>query len=145
MHGNQKTIRVLEGAASSWDKVATRLYFEGNMISQIGTKSQNDQLRACQNVFMQWLDGKEGLRTPRTWSTVIEALKEAGLGQLANDLKTTLGGNSILIIIIMILLLSPLIPYSCKYIYSRESSSLARPSSKDVSVTTEHRHEFNRL
>ena len=45
--GNKKVVKVLEGAASSWERVATRLHFEGNTISQIGTESQNDQLRAC--------------------------------------------------------------------------------------------------
>ena len=85
---------MLEGAANNWEKVATRLYFEGNMISQIWTESQNDQLRACRSAFTKWLDGKEGLRTPRTWSTVIAALNEASLGQLATDLKNALlSGN----------------------------------------------------
>lgn len=63
------------------------------MISQIRTESQGDGLRACQSIFSQWLDGKEGLRTPRTWSTIIEVLKEAHLCQLASDLKEALGGK----------------------------------------------------
>lgn len=87
-------VKVLEGAASKWDGIARRLYFDGNMISQIWTESQNVQLRACQSLFTQWLDGKEGLRTPITWSTVIEILKEANLVKLADDLKKVLlSGN----------------------------------------------------
>jgi hypothetical protein len=90
--GNYKTVRVFEGTASKWDSVATRLYFDGNTISQIWTDSQHNQLRACRNVFNEWLSGKEGLRTPRKWSTVIEVLKEAHLGQLADELRDILGG-----------------------------------------------------
>lgn len=93
IRGNQKTVRVLEGSANKWDGIARRLYFSGSMISQIRTESQSDGLRACQSVFSQWLDGKEGLHKPRTWSTVIEVLKEAHLGQLADDLKEALGGK----------------------------------------------------
>ena len=93
VYGNQRPVRVLEGSASKWDRVATRLYFDGNMISRIWIESQNDQLRACRNAFTQWLDGNERLCTPRTWKTVIEVLKEAGLGQLANDLTGALQGT----------------------------------------------------
>ena len=90
--GNKKTVRVFEGTASKWESIATRLYFEGNTISQIWTESQNNQLGACRSVFTEWLSGKEGLRTPRTWSTVIKVLQEAHLGQLADELKEILGG-----------------------------------------------------
>ena len=60
------------------------------MFKQIWTDSQHDTFRACQTTFTKWLDGPEGLRTPRTWSTVIKVLKEAGFGQLADDLKEVL-------------------------------------------------------
>ena len=91
---NQKAVRVLVGSASKWDRVATRLHFDGNIIAQIGTASQNNQLRACQSVFTQWLDGTQGLRTPRTWNTIIEVLKEADLCTLAENLRAILEGNN---------------------------------------------------
>ena len=93
MYYNQRPVRVLEGSASRWDRVAIRLYFDGNMIAQVWTESQNDQLRACRSVFTQWLDGLEKLRTPRTWQTVMDVLREAGLCQLANDLEEALQGR----------------------------------------------------
>ena len=87
-------VKVLQGAANKWDGIARRLHFDGNMISQVRTESQSDQLRACQSLFTQWLNGKEGLRTPVTWRTVIEVLEEADLTILAGDLKTVLlSGN----------------------------------------------------
>ena len=82
LHGNKKRVRVIEGSASRWKRIAIRLYFDGYLISQIQIESQNNEFRACQSAFTQWLDGKEGLRTPRTWSPVIDVLKEAHLGQL---------------------------------------------------------------
>ena len=90
IEANRKTVRIFERGASKWDRIATRLHFEGHMIEQIWTDSKHDTFRACQTIFTKWLDGLEGLRTPRTWDTVIKALKEADLGQLADDLKKVL-------------------------------------------------------
>ena len=87
-------MRVLETGAGKWDKIATRLYFKRSRIDQIWTDSQHTTSQACQSVFNEWLEGKEGLRTPVTWDTVIKALKETGLGQLADDLRAALlSGN----------------------------------------------------
>ena len=83
-------MKVLEGAGSRWERIAIRLYFEQNRISQIWTDSQSNTGQACCSVFGQWLEGKDGLRTPRTWRTVIKVLKESDLGQLADELKEVL-------------------------------------------------------
>lgn len=42
-------------------------------------------------MFSDWLEGKG--RQPTTWETLIEALEEANLSELANDLKETLGAS----------------------------------------------------
>ena len=85
-----KTIRVFEKGASKWDRIATRLHFEGTKIVQIRTDCQHDTFQACQKTFTEWLGGKEGLRTPIAWSTVIKVLEEADLCQPAKDLKEIL-------------------------------------------------------
>ena len=90
-------MRVFDKVASKWDKIATRLHFDGNMIAQIRTDSQ-DTFQACQSVFSKWLNGKEGLREPITWSTVVQVLAEADLGQLADDLKDVFPGMYINIV-----------------------------------------------
>ena len=41
-------------------------------------------------VFNVWLGGKEGLREPKTWVTVVSVLKEADLGTLAGELNSVL-------------------------------------------------------
>ena len=83
-------MRVFERGASKWDRIATRLHFDGSKIAQIGTDCHYNAFKACQSTFTEWLDGKEGLRRPIAWSTVIIVLKEAGLGQLAGDLEEVL-------------------------------------------------------
>ena len=85
-----KKVRVLEESAGKWNKLAIRLHFKGNKITQIQNDSGQNSYQACQSVFSEWLDGKEGLRLPRTWVTVIAALGEAGLGQLAEKLEEVL-------------------------------------------------------
>ena len=45
---------------------------------------------ACRTVFMIWLGGKEGLREPKTWATVVSVLKEADLGKLSGELNSIL-------------------------------------------------------
>lgn len=93
IEGNGKTVKVLEIAGNKWERIATRLHFEQNRISRIWTDSQSNTERACRSVFSIWLDGKDGLRTPRTWGTVINVLKESDLSQLAEELKEVLQEN----------------------------------------------------
>ena len=82
--GNGKTVRVINRAASVWEKVATRLHFEGHDILTI-RKNEHQAEDACRTMFMEWLEGKG--RTPTTWETVIKALDEAELAEVAKDLK----------------------------------------------------------
>ena len=93
LEGNGKTVSILKDGANKWEDIATRLYFNGSMISQIRNDSQNNMQGACRNVFIKWLEGENGLREPRTWDTVIEVLKEAGLGQLAKDVEIKTNKN----------------------------------------------------
>ena len=88
-----KTVRVIKDGANKWQRIATRLYFEGGAIDQI-SRNNKDTDQACSTVFSKWLQGENELRTPRTWETVIEALIEADFGQLAEDLKKVLTGST---------------------------------------------------
>ena len=65
--------------------MATRLYFEIDDISRIRKDYHQQSLEACKTVFMEWLQGKG--RTPTTWKTVMSALKEADLSEIAADLE----------------------------------------------------------
>ena len=87
---NGKTIRIFSSSAARWEKIATRLYFDGNTISAIRRDTQYQVEDACRMVFNVWLGGKEGLREPKTWATVVSVLREADLGTLAGELNSVL-------------------------------------------------------
>ena len=77
---------MISRAAAVWEKVATRLHFEGHDILTI-RKNEHQAEDACRTMFIEWLEGKG--RTPTTWETVIKALEEAKLAEVAKDLKDT--------------------------------------------------------
>ena len=77
-------------AASKWEDVATRLYFEGFSISSIKRDNSQSVEGACRAVFIDWLGGMEQLREPKTWRTVIKVLKEADMSELAIRLEDVL-------------------------------------------------------
>ena len=83
-----KIVKVIENAAAKWEEVATRLYFESHDISRIRKDYHQQTIEACRTVFIEWLQGKG--RKPTTWDTVIKALEEADLSELAGDLKVVL-------------------------------------------------------
>ena len=87
IEGNGKTARVMKKGAAHWEKIATRLYFTADDICRIKKDHHQQSEGACQTVLMEWLQGKNHLRKPITWNTVINALKEADLSELAADLE----------------------------------------------------------
>lgn len=84
-------MNVIEGVATRWENIATRLNFDMNQIEHISRTNHFQAEDACRAVFSEWLKGKEGLRLPITWKTLIRALEEAGLGQTAWKLRTMIG------------------------------------------------------
>ena len=87
--GNGKTVKVISRTAAVWESVATRLHFEGHEITCIRRDNHYQSIDACRAMFSEWLEGKG--RTSTTWETVIKALEEANLGEVAQDLKDVLG------------------------------------------------------
>ena len=70
--------------ASKWKRVATRLYFSQEKIDAISLDSHHQCDPACHTMFTRWLDG-EG-RGPKTWRSLIAALREADLSSVAHEL-----------------------------------------------------------
>lgn len=85
---NGKTVRLISRAAADWERVATRLHFEGHEIQTLRA-DHHQAIDACREMFIEWLGGKG--RLPKTWETVIVAVEEADLSEVANDLKDMLG------------------------------------------------------
>ena len=75
---------MINRTASVWEKVATRLYFKGHDILTI-ERNKPQAEDASRTMFIEWLEGKG--RTPITWETIIRALAEAELAEVAEDLK----------------------------------------------------------
>ena len=80
-------MNVIDKTAYAWEKVATRLHFEGHDISRI-RRNERQAEDACRTMFAEWLEGKG--RSPTTWCTVLQALNEARQGELAKDLEEVL-------------------------------------------------------
>ena len=85
---NGKTVKVIKQAAAKWESVATSLHFESHDINCIRKDYPQQSVDACRTVFNEWLQGYG--RKPTTWNTVIKALEEAELSELAGELKVVL-------------------------------------------------------
>ena len=83
-----KVVKVIDGAAHKWERFATRLHFGFSDIKRIQKDCHYQQVEACQQVVGEWLSGKG--RKPTSWSTVVEALNEIELSELAKDLTSVL-------------------------------------------------------
>ena len=91
IEGSGKKVEIIRKAAGVWERIATRLHFEGDEIKRIARDNHHKTEDACRDVFSQWRQGKG--RQPKTWQTVIKAVEEAELSELAKDLKCALGGQ----------------------------------------------------
>ena len=80
-----RKLRLIEKVAGKWDNVAIRLHFEHSDIKRIQRDCHFQSVQCCTTVFSEWLEGKD--RTPVTWEVLIEAIKEAGFSEVANDLR----------------------------------------------------------
>ena len=71
--------------AAEWEEVATRLYFEGYDIKRIKKDNHHQSREACHAMLSEWLEGNG--REPKTWETIIKALEEAQLSEVAKELS----------------------------------------------------------
>ena len=87
-----KTLKVIDQSAAKWERLATRLHFESHDVSRIRKDYHLRSFDACQTVLIEWLDGRG--RQPTTWGTLIKALKEADMSELASDLELALSHSA---------------------------------------------------
>ena len=66
---------VIPNVAAEWKTVADYLDFTLPLIKIIEEQCRNDPVKCCTELFRQWLSSDYGVR-PKTWSTLIETLKE---------------------------------------------------------------------
>ena len=79
-------VRIIEAAAYSWTAVAVGLGFSSAQIQNIRSDYPGRSEDACREVFIKWLEGTAEDSCPLTWDALIECLKDAKLGDLAENI-----------------------------------------------------------
>ena len=79
-------VQVINEVAAIWEDLAYSLHFKAHDIANIKNNVHPFTLTAaCREVLIMWLHGKR--RKPVNWRTLLEALEDAGQGQLATELR----------------------------------------------------------
>ena len=85
-HGGRK-FRVVESIGSEWEEVAKALDMGQEDIDMIKTRHSDDDEEACREMLATWLEGNNG---EVSWTALTQALIDAGLPELADNLKDIL-------------------------------------------------------
>ena len=83
-----RVVKIIMQVAPKWEDFAMRLHFQSSDIVRIKRDCHSQLVIACQQVVWEWLSGNG--RKPTSWSTVIKALRECELMELAVDLQFVL-------------------------------------------------------
>ena len=84
-----RKVQVIERVAPDWIYLAEVLGFDHFRIMIIYEDWGREE-RACQEMFMRWLDGGHDLVQPCTWDTLIKCLRRAAFIDVANNLREIL-------------------------------------------------------
>ena len=80
--------KVVDQIAPKWQELAYALHFESYEVHAIKASAFSNR-QACIDMLTRWLDG-QGARGPRTWRTLIEALRDIEKCLLACELAAAL-------------------------------------------------------
>ena len=80
-------VRVLDGIGSKWEEVAKALDMGQEDIDMIKTRHSDDDEEACREMLATWLEGNNG---EVSWTALTQALIDAGLPELADNVKDVL-------------------------------------------------------
>jgi hypothetical protein len=78
LHGPNRTINIIHEIAPNWESLAYSLGMSHTTIRIVQRNHPQDVVGACEEMMSVWLEGREGVRRPLTWATLLEALKETG-------------------------------------------------------------------
>ena len=76
---------MIKRTAANWSELAYALKFDNHDVETIGRNNRNVK-DGCTVMLGNWLDG-QGERGPRTWRTLLEALRDIDLTELADELS----------------------------------------------------------
>ena len=88
-YGKDERLFVMDDMAPRWRNVGLMLNFSSTDLDNIETGQQKDPVKCCERLMSKWLDGFVNNRDsrPKTWSTLIDVLKDARLGDLADKIE----------------------------------------------------------
>ena len=79
-----RKVRVIESIGSEWEEVAKALDMGQEDIDMIKTTHSDNDEEACREMLATWLEGNNG---EVSWTAFTQALIDAGLLELADNLK----------------------------------------------------------
>ena len=79
----------MDDMASRWRNVGLGLSFKPSELDCIESSHLKDPVKCCEKLMSQWLDGFVNDRDsrPKTWSTLLEVIEDARLGELADKIE----------------------------------------------------------
>ena len=89
---NNVEVRLIDSVSAKWEKLAIHLHFLETDIERIRRDCHFQTEHCCRTVLTEWLEGKG--RKPKTWDTVIQALKDAQLSEVARKLILVLSDHT---------------------------------------------------
>ena len=75
---------VIPRIKAEWEDVAYALEYDISEVQGIQAKYNSDPKKCCRELFIDWLSTHHGVG-PKTWSTLLEKLKEVGDLAAATD------------------------------------------------------------
>ena len=87
--GITQQIYILDHIAAKWRRVGLGLKFQASTLDNIECKYNGDVEKCSEKLLALWLEGHVG-QVPITWKTFTEALTDARLGELADNLTKLL-------------------------------------------------------
>ena len=79
---------VIPKVAAEWMSLAIQLGVENGKINIIKKTHSSNCEDACRELFFRWIDEERGTgREPRTWDSVVRAIRKIGKEGLADELN----------------------------------------------------------
>ena len=88
--GVKKNIKIIQKTNTHYTELAMHLLNDDNcdIVSGLEEKCHHDPVKIITAVYKKWIDGTG--RTPVTWQTLVDVLKEIELHSLADEIGTAL-------------------------------------------------------
>ena len=86
----------IDEMAKQWTKIGTLLGFSDAVFDTLLSDPicNGDAAKCCRKLLSRWLNGYNTDSRPKTWQTLLEVLRDARLGELADELEDILTHTS---------------------------------------------------